>query len=170
MKKITVLFMILCLIGFYSCNQTEKAWEKAKQSKSISEIQKFLSEHPGSKFDNDAKLLIESLTVKVKIELPLELNARLEIPEGARMTLSDGPMEYNRGNSDFDPPVHPKGTIETLSLHGKVIPLKTRDINDGIISTKDFGEIEVILLGIRNGGGLLEFKAFPSDIEKLNKF
>jgi len=50
--------LFILLIG---CDGSKKDWEKAKQSKSISEIKTFLTQYPDSKFYNEAKTLLASL-------------------------------------------------------------------------------------------------------------
>jgi len=105
--------------------------------------------------------------VRVKVELPFEAYINLKIPEGAKSRVPEGVWDPSAAN--FDPPIHPLGTIDTLKLYGKVIPLKIKELKEGIISTNDFGEIEILLTAISNGSAILEYRAFPSDIEKLKK-
>jgi hypothetical protein len=54
--------VIVCLsILFFGCKNVKNEWTKAKQSKSVDEIVKFIKENPNSEFDKDAKILIDSL-------------------------------------------------------------------------------------------------------------
>jgi len=57
---------ITLILTFFilGCNQLKDDWEKAKQSHSVPEIQKFLSENPDSKFSKEAKCLLDSLDCK----------------------------------------------------------------------------------------------------------
>lgn len=65
MKNLTILkslIVIVCLsIMFLGCKNVKNEWTKAKQSKSVDEIVKFIKENPNSEFDKDAKILIDSL-------------------------------------------------------------------------------------------------------------
>ena len=70
--KRQVCFQQLTIIGLFlfillSCNNEKKEWEKAKQSKSISEVKDFLKLNPKSKFENQAKIFLDSLQLDVAI-------------------------------------------------------------------------------------------------------
>ena len=105
--------------------------------------------------------------VRVKMDLALVADVSLRIPQG---TVSKVPAGlWDPSAADFDPPVHPLGTVESLKLNGKDIPLASKELKDGLLTTVGFGEIEVFLKGIRGGDADLEYRAFPDEIEKLKK-
>jgi hypothetical protein len=58
MKNLFFLFLLLAIVG---CDQSKENWQKAKQTNSISEIKKFLENNPDSKFDIEARHLLDSL-------------------------------------------------------------------------------------------------------------
>jgi len=97
--------------------------------------------------------------VRVKVDLQIDAVVHLTVPPGTVAKL----------NSDlsakFDPPVHPLGTIDSLKLYGKAIPLASKDLKEGLLTTVGFGDFEVFMT--RDSGANLELRAFPADIEKL---
>jgi hypothetical protein len=68
----------------------------------------------------------------------------------------------------FNPPVHPSGTVSGLKLYGKDIPLASNELRDGVVTTVGFGDVEVLVTGLR-GGPVYEYRASPADIAKLKK-
>ena len=148
MNKFHILsVIIMASFLIFACHNKSSDKVKSQDVKSVPESQK--SE------------------VRIKAELPFEAYIKLKIPEGAKSRVPEG--VWDPSAAIFDPPIHPLGTIDTLKLYNKVIPLKIKELKEGIISTNDFGEIEIFLTGISNGGAILEYRAFPSDIEKLKK-
>lgn len=69
----------------------------------------------------------------------------------------------------FDPPVHPNGTIKDLTYNGQRIDLISTEIQKGYLKTKEFGNLEVLLLGAGPRGGGVLFRATNEQITKMDK-
>ena len=106
-------------------------------------------------------------SVRVKVDLPITGSDYELDYKNARFTLADGPLNLSSGKTCD--PVHIGGTIAKLSLYGKDIPLSTNRMHDGLLSTRDFGDLEVFLTGIRDGSPVLQFRAHPADLERLGQ-
>ena len=116
-------------------------------------------------------------TVRVVADLPFAAEVDISFgssrlrgrtaPQGAMSTVAAG--EWDPGTGIFETPIHPLGTIKSLELYGKDIPLTSNELKDGLLSTAGFGEIEVFLKGFVHGQALLEYRALPPDIAKLKK-
>lgn len=105
--------------------------------------------------------------VRVPMDLPFETDADFMI--GGESGISAGPIDADPTASTYDPPVNPTGSVRSLKLYGKDIPLASTALNGGLLATVGFGEIEVLSKGFRGGSPILEYRAFPADIDKLKK-
>jgi hypothetical protein len=103
------------------------------------------------------------------IRIPFELmtDVKITIPEGTHASLIDGVWD---GSMRFDPPVHPIGHVSLLQSNGKAIVLVNTEITNGVVTTRDFGDIEVWLLGAGPRGGGLEFRASPRQIKAMKQY
>ncbi|MEZ5920708.1 MAG: hypothetical protein R3C60_05090 [Parvularculaceae bacterium] len=45
----------------------------------------------------------------------------------------------------FDPPIHPAGRITWLKIGGHDVPLADTELKDGMLETRDFGAVEIIM-------------------------
>ncbi len=101
---------------------------------------------------------------RILIDLPLEISSMLL---NTPMQMSpDGTVV--QGDRIFNPAVHPvSGTLVALRLYNIDIPLSTNEVKDGIITTADYGEIEMLLTGFRDGVPTIEFRALPEVVDKL---
>ena len=59
-------------------------------------------------------------------------------------------------NKTINPPVHARGAINSLKLDGKDVLLASKELKEGFLFTKVFGELEVFVTGIRGGQAVLE--------------
>jgi hypothetical protein len=105
---------------------------------------------------------VNQARVRLPFELTCEVN--LSIPKGASISLASD------GSRKFNPPIHPIGTISNIQCNGKAIELVSPELKEGVLTTKDFGDIEVVLSEVGYQGGGLEFRATPKQIEKMKKF
>jgi hypothetical protein len=98
---------------------------------------------------------------RITVLLPIQAQVDLTIPAGTVGKIN--PDLSTR----FDPPIHPLGTVQSMSLYGRQIPLASHDVKDGFIDTVGYGKLELLDGGFRDGAESLELRAFPADIEKL---
>lgn len=49
------------------------------------------------------------------------------------------------GIACFDPPIHPEGHIRWLTIGGHDVPLADTRLKDGMLQTRDFGAVEIIM-------------------------
>jgi hypothetical protein len=151
-KTCTILAIVVSTTGlFFGCSQ--KNPESSERTAQPTETASPKTEPPAS-------------TEKVKIPYDFEAAAKINIPPGATGSVS---FNMDPGTTDFKPPVHPSGSVESLSFQGVSIELAAPEIKGGILSTKDFGDVEVLLLGLRQGRAVLEFRATQTQIDKLKK-
>ena len=64
---------------------------------------------------------------------------------GAKVTMKDGLWGVQAMR--FREPVHPDGSIRSLTIDGHKVPLVSKDLRKGILSTRFFGDLEVIMHG-----------------------
>jgi hypothetical protein len=49
------------------------------------------------------------------------------------------------GIACFDPPIHPEGRITWLTIGGHDVPLADTQLKNGMLETRDFGAVEIIM-------------------------
>lgn len=104
---------------------------------------------------------------RIKMLFDFKADVHIQIPSGTTTSLSDGPIDLTTSN--FNPPVHPLGSIEWLTINGKKVTLLSTVLKNGILSTTDYGDIEVLLTGVQRGQCILEYWVHPAQIEKIKK-
>ena len=82
-----------------------------------------------------------------RVNLPfaeIKADVRLEVPEGAEGVFAqDG--AWGVRNIRFKEPIHPIGEVRSLSINGSPIVLERTQLVGGMLRTRDFGEMEVLL-------------------------
>ena len=88
-------------------------------------------------------------------------NLDVQVPPDTIGHLTDGPI----GETPiiYDPPVHPIGHIRSLSINGKQVEIDNTELNDGMLRTKIFGNIEFILFSTKK----VEIRATKAQINKI---
>lgn len=152
-KCASAVILVFCLVSLGCRQQSAKTNATGTSS-------------PAERFKTDTTET-SSPAGRVKIDLQLEADPRLTVPDGVFAKVAHG--AWDPMVSIYDPPVHPLGTIEHLTLYGSDVPLASREIKNGMLATRDFGEVEVFLAGTGHYGLHLIFCAYPADIERLRK-
>jgi hypothetical protein len=109
----------------------------------------------------------ESGSSTERIKLPFEViraDLDIEIPSGTEGRFT-GDGEWPP-RMIFDPPVHPLGHVRSLQIENRDVALRSTELTDGMLATRDFGEIEFILLG----PGQIEARATRKQIGKIEKW
>ncbi len=109
----------------------------------------------------------ESGSSTERIQLPFEViraDLDIEIPSGTEGRFA-GDGEWPP-RMIFDPPVHPLGHVRSLQIDDMDVELRSSELTDGMLATRDFGEIEFILLG----PGQIEARATRKQIVKIEKW
>lgn len=88
---------------------------------------------------------------------------RISVPAGAWGKGCGGDGQIIGAAVCFDPPVHPTGEITWLSIGGHDVPLTDTRLKDGMLETRDFGAVEIILPRIDR----TEMLATPSQIKAI---
>lgn len=70
------------------------------------------------------------------------------------------------GIACFDPPIHPEGRITWLKIGGHDVPLADTRLNAGMLQTRDFGAVEIILPRTNR----TEMLATPDQIEAIQEW
>lgn len=102
-----------------------------------------------------------------RIKLPFEVlraDFDIEIPSGTEGRFA-GEGEWPP-RMIFDPPVHPLGHVRSLQIEERDVALRSTELTNGMLATRDFGEIEFILLG----PGQIEARATRKQIVKIEKW
>jgi len=60
-KSVRILTLILLLFSFYSCNNEQTAYTKAKQDNSIEALTEFATNYPNGNYIDSAKSIIDSI-------------------------------------------------------------------------------------------------------------
>lgn len=111
---------------------------------------------------------MKRVTDDERMPLPFEnVSADLDIHLSGvtgRMT-SDGP--WGESPLSFDEPVHPLGDVRSIKIDGRNVSLKSTKINEGLLSTENFGDIEIVMYGT---GNQIEARATRPQIEKMKKW
>jgi TRAP-type C4-dicarboxylate transport system substrate-binding protein len=88
-------------------------------------------------------------TPRIRIPFELKVDWHVTVPEGVEMSISGdgvwGAAAFT--NAKFKQPVHPIGYVASLEIEGHYVSLKDTKLNEGMLSTKDFGDIEFFLIG-----------------------
>ena len=87
---------------------------------------------------------------QTRIPLPFEITVdwRVEVPKGVELSLGgDGLWGAAMLNAKFKEPVHPIGYVKSLQIEGHQVALENTQLDEGLLSTKEFGDIEFFLLG-----------------------
>ncbi len=99
-----------------------------------------------------------------RVSLPfdsIEADVDLHIPPGTEGKPSgDGAWPPS---IVFDPPVHPLGEVRWLRIEKKDVPLESTELKDGMLKTKEFGDLELVMLGPSR----LELHATRAQISKI---
>ncbi|HQX77088.1 MAG TPA: hypothetical protein PK681_10155 [Steroidobacteraceae bacterium] len=84
------------------------------------------------------------------------------------------PGTVGRGNRDgaivgdplavrFESPVHPLGHVKSLMIEGYDVALEATELNDGMLSTQRFGDLEFLLVG----PAVFELRATKSQVSQI---
>jgi len=103
---------------------------------------------------------------KIKITYDHKIYAEIKIPEEVTGSVANN-METI--NTEFETPLHPEGEVISLELGEMPVEIKNVELKDGILLTSRFGEIEVLLLGIKDGNKIFELRATQKQINNLKK-
>lgn len=87
------------------------------------------------------------------------------------------PGTVGRGNQDgavvgnplavtFEPPVHPIGHIKSLRIDGHEVALEATELNDGMLRTRRFGDLEFLLLG----PAVFEIRATKGQVSQIQSW
>lgn len=103
---------------------------------------------------------------KVKISFDQKINAEIKIPEGAKDSVSadTGPVA-----AGFEIPVSAEGKVISLALGEMPVELKETALINGTLHTRDYGYIDVLLVGLRENKPILELRATPEQILSLKR-
>lgn len=89
-----------------------------------------------------------------RIELsfqPVDGDVDLEMGDFLARGAQDG---ATIGNFTALKPQRPQGSINSLSIAGHDIALESPTLRDGMLTTRDFGDLEVLVTGAGSGGGI----------------
>jgi len=103
---------------------------------------------------------------KVKITFDHKINTEIEIPEGLTGSVS---TDADPSATDFETPVHPVGRVMSLEICEMPIELKNTELKDGILSTREYGDIEVLLVGFRRDEAVFELRSTRPQLVNLTK-
>jgi hypothetical protein len=105
-------------------------------------------------------------TVKEKILFDQKIISEIEIPEEITGSVSE---EMDPLTAEFETPVKPEGIIISLELGEMPVELKEIELNNGTLHTRDYGYIDVLLLGFKDGEPIFELQATPEQILSLKR-
>ncbi len=103
---------------------------------------------------------------KIIITFDHKIETDIEIPEGIKGSASS---EMDPSITDFETPVRPEGNVFSLRICEMPIELRDTELKNGILSTKNYGDIEVYMLGLRQGESIFELRATHNQIISLEK-
>lgn len=104
--------------------------------------------------------------VKVKITYDYKINSEIIIPEGLKGSVS---ADMDTSTTEFETPVHPEGKVLSLAIGEMPIDIKNTELDDGNLSTKGYGNIEFLLIGLKQGKAVFELRATQKQIVCLTK-
>ncbi|MEX2215294.1 MAG: hypothetical protein WD768_14270 [Phycisphaeraceae bacterium] len=96
-------------------------------------------ESPATVLDNSEKLKLPFPSIKLDLDI--------QIPPGTSGKFARDGVFGDPSNIQFDPPVTPLGRILSVTIGGRSVPLSSTTLKNGMLSTVDFGDIEVRLVG-----------------------
>ena len=103
---------------------------------------------------------------KVKISFEHKMDTEIQIPRAVKCSM---PGDTDSSTTEFDTPVHPTGKVISLEISEMPIELKNTELKNGILSTKDYGDIEVLLTGLKHGKPVFELRTSQPQIDYLKK-
>lgn len=103
---------------------------------------------------------------KVKITFDHIIYADIEIPE--EITGSEN-TDISPSNILFETPLHPEGKIASLEISELPIEIIDTELKNGILVTRQYGDIEVFVVGLKNGKAIFELRATQNQIASLEK-
>lgn len=126
----------------------EEMWEDAVKTRTIMAYRKLIEKHPKSRWTKAAKDSISFLEITV-VEIPFgfELTGFHYNMTDVNFTYAEDGGLVGRGDIIFQEPVYPDGSIQGMQAFDKTINLKTTTLKKGIIQTRDFGDITLMLRG-----------------------
>ena len=109
---------------------------------------------------------------RIKVPFAVAVNWQISLGSG-RAAAVEGDLA-NSLKSALDAPSHPKGSVSELKVSlagdaskGRSIPLLSSKLEDGLLSTKDFGKVEFAMLTL---GGSWEMRATRLQISKIQSW
>ena len=104
--------------------------------------------------------------IKEKISFDHKIDAEIKIPKDATGSATS---DVDVSVTEFETPVHPEGKVIYLEISEMPIELRDTKLNDGILSTRKYGEIEIFLTGLNQGEAVFELRATQKQILSLKK-
>jgi hypothetical protein len=108
----------------------------------------------------------KNIPEKVKITFDHIIYAEIEIPDE---------IKYSE-NADGSPvtilfktPLHPEGKVISLVLSELPIEIVNAELKNGILVTRQYGDIEVFVVGLKNGKAIFELRATQDQITSMQK-
>lgn len=103
---------------------------------------------------------------KVKITFDHIIYAKIEIPEEYKDSEN---ADISQSNILFKTPLHPEGRIISLELSELPIEILDTEIKNGILVTRRYGDIEILVAGLKNGKAIFELRATQKQITSMKK-
>ena len=103
---------------------------------------------------------------KVKITFDHIIKAEIEIPERVKDSMTS---ETDPSATELETPVHPEGKVTYLEISEMPIEIKDTELNDGILTTRGYDDIEILLVGFKQNEPVFELRAAQPQIDYLMK-
>lgn len=95
---------------------------------------------------------------KIIITFEHKLKSEIELPEG--VTGSTSP-DTDPLTTEFKTPIQAEGKVTYLELGEMPVELRDTELDHGILATRDYGNIDILLLGLKQGEPVFELQATP---------
>ncbi len=126
----------------------------------------FLMMLSGSCDNNDTTSGIPSpfgpkIIKKVKITYDCKIDTEIELSENIKKLVS---TDLETSTTDFETPVHPEGKVVSLEICEMPVEIRDAELKKGVLTTKSYGDIDVILVGLKGGESVFELQATEKQI------
>lgn len=102
----------------------------------------------------DSPYPLKKIPENGRIQLPFDevtLDVDLQIPSGTTMKFDYSGGAWGATPTTFTKPVHPTGHVKSISIGGHSLLLASSEIVEGMVATKDFGPLEIMMRGTGKG-------------------